>query len=770
MPIEPSGLLAGFFGFLWASFLLLSPMLLLGLFLSGLIHVFISREAILRWLKHDSLKSVSTSAALGVPVPLCSCSVVPVVAEMRRKGASRSSCMSFLITAPETGADSILVTNAFFGWIAAVVRPIISFVTAVVAGVFSIGLIRGDDPKAGTSDHDHDHDHDHGHDHDHDHDHGEHKPLLPGSDDCYVSPSEMKRMSGRWARNLYLAASRLKSASWLKPDFYHDPSFSGAQPGRASTPPAEEPSDREGLSFRKVVRHIFRYGFVEIADDILFALLVGVALGGVLYLAIPGDLMASEYARWLSYPIMVVVGVPLYICASASTPIAAALVAKGFSPGAALIFLMTGPATNTGTIAIIMSQFGVRFASVYVSSVIAVTVVLGILVDILLLATGLGITVNLAPSESTTIQLLQWGSAFALFALVVWRFRAGALKSGYEDLLMNIRPVSSRWRSTWARMTRNRSFRGVLTPNTPMGLIVWVLAIGMFLATGFTTIPPDSVGYGRLAGRVVWKDLQPGLHYLAPRPLVRVDKWPVRQVRSIMGDAPHEYVAGDLNLLSVTVNAQYRVKDPYTYHYRTNNPQEIIERFVRDHVRAFIGARDLEQLLTAHRAALEHEIGALLLDPGEDGSPALESIDLVKVNLLNIVPTVETASAFRDVSSAQEDKERIVVNAQRFMAQLVPQAHGNAEYEVRQAEGAAYGRVETSRAEAEAIITVATAVGTAPEVLENMLWREKLETALSGNAKIIVPSQDSLEKVALWKKRPDEVPAANGQTGKEHRP
>ncbi len=743
-------------------------MLLLGLFLSGLIHVFISREAILRWLKHDSLKSVSTSAALGVPVPLCSCSVVPVVAEMRRKGASRSSCMSFLITAPETGADSILVTNAFFGWIAAVVRPIISFVTAVVAGVFSIGLIRGDDPKAGTSDHDHDHDHDHGHDHDHDH--GEHKPLLPGSDDCYVSPSEMKRMSGRWARNLYLAASRLKSASWLKPDFYHDPSFSGAQPGRASTPPAEEPSHREGLSFRKVVRHIFRYGFVEIADDILFALLVGVALGGVLYLAIPGDLMASEYARWLSYPIMVVVGIPLYICASASTPIAAALVAKGFSPGAALIFLMTGPATNTGTIAIIMSQFGVRFASVYVGSVIAVTVVLGILIDILLLATGLGITVNLAPSESTTIQFLQWASAFALFGLVVWRFRAGALKSGYEDLLMNIRPVSSRWRSTWARMTRNRSFRGVLTPNTPMGLIVWVLAIGMFLATGFTTIPPDSVGYGRLAGRVVWKDLQPGLHYLAPRPLVRVDKWPVRQVRSIMGDTPHEYVAGDLNLLSVTVNAQYRVKDPYTYHYRTNNPQEIIERFVRDHVRAFIGARDLEQLLTAHRAALEHEIGALLLDPGEDGSPALESIDLVKLNLLNIVPTVETVSAFRDVSSAQEDKERIVVNAQRFMAQLVPQAHGNAEYEVRQAEGAAYGRVETSRAEAEAIITVATAVGTAPEVLENMLWREKLETALSGNAKIIVPSQDSLEKVALWKKRPDEVPAANGQTGKEHRP
>ncbi len=765
MPVAGVGeLIAGFFGFLWASFLLLAPMLLLGLFLSGLIHVFISREAILRWLRHDSLKSVSTSAALGVPVPLCSCSVVPVVAEMRRKGASRSSCMSFLITAPETGADSILVTNAFFGWIAAVVRPIISFVTAVVAGVFSIGLIRGDDPEAETSGDDHDHGHDH------DHDHGEHKPLLPGSDDCYVSPSEMRRMAGRWAQSLYLAASRLKSASWLKPDFYHDPNFANGQPGRAPGEPDAEPSGQAGLSFRKVVRHIFRYGFVEIADDILFALLVGVALGGVLYLAIPGDLMASEYARWLSYPIMVIVGVPLYICASASTPIAAALVAKGFSPGAALIFLMTGPATNTGTIAIIMSQFGVRFASVYVSSVIAVTVVLGILIDILLLATGLGITVNLAPSESTTIQFLQWASAFALFALVVWRFRAGALKSGYEDLLMNIRPVSSRWRSTWARMTRNRSFKGILVPSTPMGVIVWVLALGALLATGFTTIPPDSVGYGRLAGRVYWKDLQPGLHYLAPRPVVKVDKWPIREVKSIMGDAPHEYVAGDLSLISVHVNVQYRVNDPYTYHYRTKNPEQIIERWVRDHVRSFVAARDLEQLLNVHRATLEREIGILFTDPGEDSTPALRSVDLVKVNLLGIIPTMETVSAFREVSSAQEDKERIVVNAQRFMAELVPQAHGNAEYEVRQAEGAAYGRVTTSRAEAEAIITVASAVATAPEVTQNMLWREKLETALSGNAKIIVPNQDSLEKVALWKRRPDEVPAANGQPGEEHRP
>ena len=310
-------------------------MLLLGLFLAGVIHVLISRQAILRWLRQDSLKSVSTSAAVGVPIPLCSCSVVPVVAEMHRKGASRSSCMSFLITAPETGVDSILITNAFFGFLAAVARPVISFITAVVAGIFCIGLIR-DHPA--SHDHVHDHDyHDHGHEHHghgHEgHDHAVHEPLLPGSDDCYVRPSQLKAALLGWARRLVQSVSesigRRKTVTWVKPDFYRS-APAAEQPRARRSEPAKGPED---LDFKHIIKHVFRYGFVEIADDILFSLLVGVALGGVLYLVIPGDLMANEYARWLSYPIMVLVGVPLYICASASTPIAAALVARGRQSG-----------------------------------------------------------------------------------------------------------------------------------------------------------------------------------------------------------------------------------------------------------------------------------------------------------------------------------------------------------------------------------------------------------------------------------------------------
>lgn len=419
--------ITGFVEFLWLTFLLLAPMLLLGLFLSGVMHVFISREAILRWFRRDGLKTVATSAAIGIPMPLCSCSVVPVVAEMRRKGASRSACMSFLITAPETGADSILVTNAFFGPVVAVVRPFVSFLTAVVSGLFCIRLTQDAEPVLRASNRDltselATHDADCEHDHDH-----QHTSLFSDRDDCYVSLRELGHFALNWIAGLTSRSNR----------HYSD-----------ENEPAIELADRtlqnRNPDFWTVIKHVFRYGFVEVADDILFALLVGITLGGLLYFVIPSDLMAHEYAQWFAYPVMLLIGVPLYICASASTPIAAALVAKGVSPGAALVFLMTGPATNTGTIAIIVSQFGPRFTTIYVAGVIAVTVVLGVVIDITLLAMGLSIAVNLGASDSPTILALQWVGAIGLAVLIIWRFRAGALRSGFDDLMVNLRPMGKR--------------------------------------------------------------------------------------------------------------------------------------------------------------------------------------------------------------------------------------------------------------------------------------------------------------------------------------
>ena len=741
--------LIGFVDFFWQSFLLLAPMLMLGLFLAGLIHVLISRESVLKWFRDDSLKAVSVSAAVGVPMPLCSCSVVPVVAEMRKKGASRSSCMSFLITAPETGADSILVTSAFFGFIPAVVRPVVSFVTAVVCGIFCIGMIRGDDERAGRADredaHSHAHDHDHAHAGHHDH---SHQTLVPGADDCYVKPSHIKAMFFDWLRRIADRMGERRATLWVKPSFYREEHDARQLREQGELAGAE----RDGPNFKTIVRHVFRYGFVDVADDILFALLVGLALGGALYLAIPTDLMANEYARWISYPVMVLAGVPLYICASASTPIAAALVAKGFSPGAALIFLMTGPATNTGTIAIIMNQFGARFASVYVGGVIVVTVVIGVLVDLLLLAAGWSLTVNLDASDSPTLMVLQWAGALSLLVLIVWRFRAGAFKNGYEDMMSNIRPAFAPFATFLRERTGGRPLLGLVNPRVPVGASVWLLAAALFLASGFKIVPPDSVGYARIFGKVVLRDLPPGLHYMAPRPFGVIDVWPVREVKSLTNSAPYEFLSGDLNMLALTMNVQYRVSDAYTYHYAIQAPEHLILDKVRDQARGFVAIHVLDALLNELRGALEADVTAVFFDEESLAeNPVLGAIELVRVSLRSLQPISESMSAFREISSSQEDRERYGINAQHYMAMLVPKAFGNARFERESARGEAYRKTTLAAAEAGAIRQVAGAVQTAPDVLRNMLWREKLETALANRNKVIVPNSESLEKVALWK-------------------
>ena len=388
---------------------------------------------------------------------------------------------------------------------------------------------------------------------------------------------------------------------------------------------------------------------------------------------------------------------------------------------------------------------------------IVVTVVVGILIDFLLLATGLTIPVNLGASDSPAILLLQWGGALGLIALIIWRFRAGALRSGWEDLMVNVRPLSRSWKQGWGRVTRGRSLRGAVSPATPAGKMLCGLVVALFLGSGFTTVLPGEVGYGRLFGKIAWRDLQPGLHYLAPWPFVQVDRWPVREVKSIMAGDAHEYVSGDLNLISFVVNVQYRVKDAYVYHYRITDAGRVIKDGVRDHVRAFVSARGMDRLLNVHRVALEESVNELFesehLAHPEARALAFESVELVKVNLSAVSPVPEAMSAFREVSSAQEDKARIIVNAQRLLVSLIPQAHGNADYEVKQAAGEAHRRVKTSGAEADAIQRVAAAIRSAPNVLRNMLWREKLETALSDKPKIIVPNRQSLDKVSLWKGR-----------------
>ena len=395
----------------------LPPWLLLGLLLAGIIHVFVSRNAILRWLRKDNLASVSTSAAIGIPLPLCSCSVVPVVAEMRHKGASRSACMSFLITTPETGVDSILITNALFGWVAAVVRPLVSFVTAVVAGLSCVGFLKktpntqSETPPVSSCQTE-----------DSCCDEESHDYLVPAEQDCHISLTQFK-------------VATVNTFTKIKERF-----VGRLRPEPALAAASEMSTESNApLTLGRIAKHVFRYGFVEIADDILTAMLIGILLGALITFAVPEGIMNSGYALWLQYPAMLLMGVPLYICASASTPIAAAWVLKGVSPGAALIFLMTGPATNTTTIAMILKQFGARFATIYVGSVVVVTTVIGIALDVIIFMTGFEIFAVVG-HEHDDVNIVTW-ACVALFAgLLIWRSLDGALVRGWNEMFSNFRP------------------------------------------------------------------------------------------------------------------------------------------------------------------------------------------------------------------------------------------------------------------------------------------------------------------------------------------
>ena len=125
-----------------------------------------------------------------------------------------------------------------------------------------------------------------------------------------------------------------------------------------------------------------RYGFGEILDDISGWLVLGIAIAGVIHILVPESFLQSYLSGGISSMlIMLLAGIPFYICATASTPIAAALILKGVSPGAALVFLLAGPATNAATISVVYGLFKKRATIIYLSSIAVCSIIMGLLLD-----------------------------------------------------------------------------------------------------------------------------------------------------------------------------------------------------------------------------------------------------------------------------------------------------------------------------------------------------------------------------------------------------
>lgn len=276
--------------------------LLLGFLVAGVLSVFISPVWLERHLGRPGMGSVFKASLFGVPLPLCSCGVIPVAASLRRHGASRAATTAFLLSTPQTGIDSIAVTYTMLGPLLAIYRPVAALLTGILGG----GLVQA---------------------------------LAPGEGNTHRQ---------------------------------EDP-FAPAPAGHPEAAP-------RGLAAR--IRAALDYGLVTLPGDIARPLLVGVLIAGALAALVPQDFLAGYLGRGpLSIALMMIVGIPLYVCATASVPLAAGFIFLGASPGAALAFLVAGPATNAATLTTIGRVLGRRVLVIFLLTVAGSAFLGGVLMD-----------------------------------------------------------------------------------------------------------------------------------------------------------------------------------------------------------------------------------------------------------------------------------------------------------------------------------------------------------------------------------------------------
>lgn len=328
----------------WHIFTDAAPYVLFGFLAAGLIKALLPDEAVARHLGGRSTAAVVKASLLGIPLPLCSCGVIPAAISLRRQGAGRGASAAFLVSTPESGVDSIAITWALLDPVMTIARPLAAFVTGTLTGV----LIN----------------------------------LLPEEE------TDLKE-----------------------------------EPTACSCPSTacDAPTTRPSLLARMLAG--VRYAFGELLKDIGSWLLLGVLVAGLVTTLIPDGFFALLFEHQAaSLVLMLLVGIPLYICASASTPIAAALVLKGLSPGAALVFLLAGPATNAATLTVVARFWGKKATMVYLAVIACCSLALGWLLNLFYAWAELDISRWVTPGEERVDGGWEKLAAVILLVLIVRAF------------------------------------------------------------------------------------------------------------------------------------------------------------------------------------------------------------------------------------------------------------------------------------------------------------------------------------------------------------
>ena len=281
-----------FFNALLAVINAMSPYLLLGFLIAGILHVFVPKRFYAKYLSRNNKLSVVWAALLGVPLPLCSCGVIPTAVGLKNEGASKGAVASFLIATPQTGIDSILATFSLMGLGFAITRPVAALVTGICGGFLVNRLVKGNEGE-------------------------------------YVADASCKVESG--------------NRIW----------------------------------------RVFKYAYFDMIQDIGLRLAIGLLVAALINVAVPDEFFLSFGKQpLLQMLVILVVAVPMYICSTGSIPVAAALMMKGLSPGAALVMLMAGPAVNIASILVVRKSMGRRFTWIYLLTIVGFSILFGLLINV----------------------------------------------------------------------------------------------------------------------------------------------------------------------------------------------------------------------------------------------------------------------------------------------------------------------------------------------------------------------------------------------------
>lgn len=359
----------------WQNLLELSleaaPWLVVGLALGGLMKALIPTAFLQRHLSGSGFSSIAKATVLGAPLPLCSCGVIPAALGLREAGASKPATAAFLVSTPETGVDSMTVTYALMGPFMAIVRPISALVSAMVSGL----LVATFDPEDSR------------------------RPNLN------KQSTDAKSVA---------SASAIKAA---------ETSCCATEAKPVESSCCDSTSDKPAAVTESWLSKAWggiHYAFTNLLDTIVFWLVIGMLFAAASKTFIPTDFLAQWGQGIPAMLVMVAAGIPMYICATASTPVAAGLLMAGVSPGVALVLLLTGPATNISTLGIISKELGQRSMWLYLTGVVVTALIAGLVTNALVNAYQIDILTQVHAGHNGLPAWLGW-VALALLVSVVFR-------------------------------------------------------------------------------------------------------------------------------------------------------------------------------------------------------------------------------------------------------------------------------------------------------------------------------------------------------------